>query len=134
MPWISTLTFANFQHGALFKSDLRQAKAKVNKNPKLINCVPSDIYLFKVNTGNIRATCELCSKLTIKKPEQRNWHILVFPLSTLSKQLLGTVGLFSNQLEFFCSNTDDHWNCSGIFTDNFELIHCFLLFLPLLRP
>ena len=123
-----------FSTWSSFQIWLASSKAKVNKNPKLINCVPSDIYLFKVNTGNIRTTCELCSKLTIKKPEQRNWHILVFPLSTLSEQLLGTVGLFPNQLEFLCSNTDDHWNCSGIFPDNFELVHCFLLFLPLLRP
>ena len=29
---------------------------------------PAGIYLFKVN--NIRTICEICSKLTIKKPER----------------------------------------------------------------
>ena len=27
---------------------------------------PADIYMFKVNNRNIRARCEICSKLTIK--------------------------------------------------------------------
>ena len=29
------------------------------------------IYLFKVNNGNTRTMCEVCSKLTIKTPEWR---------------------------------------------------------------
>ena len=29
------------------------------------------IYQLKVNNRNIRARCEICSKLTIKTPEQR---------------------------------------------------------------
>ena len=29
---------------------------------------PTDIYLFKVNNGNIRTMCETCSKLTRKTP------------------------------------------------------------------
>ena len=32
------------------------------------------IYLFKVNDGNTRTRCEICSKLTIKTPERRHWH------------------------------------------------------------
>ena len=28
--------------------------------------IPAGIYLFKVNNGNTRKTCEICSKLTIK--------------------------------------------------------------------
>ena len=31
-------------------------------------------YMFKVNNRNIRASCEICSKLTIKTPERRQWH------------------------------------------------------------
>ena len=30
--------------------------------------------MFKVNNRNTRATSELCSKLTIKIPEQRQWR------------------------------------------------------------
>ena len=29
------------------------------------------IYLFKVNSGNMRTMCEICLKLSIKTPEQR---------------------------------------------------------------
>ena len=67
---------------------------------------PAGIYLLKVNNGNIRTICEICSKLTIKTPEQRQlprqWHpsgvfivnfkhishiVLVFPLLTLNKSM-----------------------------------------------
>ena len=56
--------------------------------------------MFKVNNGNIRARCEICSKLTIKTGERRHWcrsgvfnvnfeHIshlvVVFLLLTLSR-------------------------------------------------
>ena len=33
------------------------------------------IYLFKFNNRNTRKMCEICSKLTIKTPEQCHWHI-----------------------------------------------------------
>ena len=32
------------------------------------------IYLFKVNSRNTRTICEICSKLTIKTPERRQWQ------------------------------------------------------------
>ena len=32
------------------------------------------IYLLKVNNGNTRIGCEMCSKLTIKTPERRHWQ------------------------------------------------------------
>ena len=32
---------------------------------------PVSIYFFKVNNGNSREICELCSKLRIKPPDQR---------------------------------------------------------------
>ena len=34
---------------------------------------PAGIYLFKVNNRNTRTRCEICSKLTIKTPERRQW-------------------------------------------------------------
>ena len=61
---------------------------------------PVGIYLLKVNNGNTRKRCEICSKLTIKIPERRKWHrsvifivnfehishlVLVFLLLTLSR-------------------------------------------------
>ena len=56
---------------------------------------PADFYLFKVNDGIIREMCTICSNLTIKASEQRQWRrsgvfiinfeqiehiVLVFPL------------------------------------------------------
>ena len=61
---------------------------------------PAGIYLLKVNNRNIRTRCEICSKVTIKTPEQRHWRrsgvfivnfehishlVLVFLLLTLSR-------------------------------------------------
>ena len=31
-------------------------------------------YLLKVNNRNTRTRCEICSKLTIKTPERRQWR------------------------------------------------------------
>ena len=36
--------------------------------------VTAKIYLIRVNNWNIRKRCEICSKLTIKTPEQRHWR------------------------------------------------------------
>ena len=61
---------------------------------------PAGIYLLKVNIRNIRTRCEICSKLTIKTPEQRqrcrsgvlidnfehvSHFVLVFLLLTLNR-------------------------------------------------
>ena len=35
---------------------------------------PANIHLLKVNDRNIRKRCEICSKLTIKTPEQHHWR------------------------------------------------------------
>ena len=35
---------------------------------------PDVNYLLKVKNGNTRIMCEICSKLTIKTPERRNWR------------------------------------------------------------
>ena len=35
-----------------------------------LNIFPGGIYLFKVNNGNTRTVCKICSKLTIKAAEQ----------------------------------------------------------------
>ena len=36
-----------------------------------LNTFPASMYLFKVNNGHTRAMWQICSKLTIKTPEQR---------------------------------------------------------------
>ena len=35
---------------------------------------PASIYLHKVNNRNNRTRCEICSKLTVKTPEQCHWR------------------------------------------------------------
>ena len=65
---------------------------------------PANIYLFKFNNRDTRKRCEICSKLTMKTSERRQWrrfgvfivnfeHIwhlfLVVLLLTLSKLMLG---------------------------------------------
>ena len=35
---------------------------------------PVGIYFLKVNNRNTKTKCEICSKLTIKTPEQRQWR------------------------------------------------------------
>ena len=39
---------------------------------------PANIYLFKVNNGNSRKTCEICSKLTIKTQERGHLRSGIF--------------------------------------------------------
>ena len=36
--------------------------------------MPAGNHMFKVKNRNSRTKCEICSKLTIKTPELRNWH------------------------------------------------------------
>ena len=63
--------------------------------------LPTGNYMFKVNNRNPRTRCEICSKLTIKTPERRQWRrsgvvivnferispLPVFLLLTLSEQM-----------------------------------------------
>ena len=36
---------------------------------------PANIYLFRVNKGNIETMCEICSQLTIKTPQWQHWKL-----------------------------------------------------------
>ena len=35
---------------------------------------PTGNYMFKVNNGNTRTRCKICSKLTIKTQQRRQWR------------------------------------------------------------
>ena len=54
----------------------------------LLKCIfyitPAGIYLLKVNNKKTRARCEICSKLTIKIPEQATGVVLVSLFLTLN--------------------------------------------------
>ena len=41
--------------------------------PKSI-AIPVGIYMFKFNNRNTRTRCEICSQLTTKTPERRQWR------------------------------------------------------------
>ena len=43
---------------------------------------PADNYMFKVTNRNTRTGCEICSKLPIKTPEQRQWLVINFFMSS----------------------------------------------------
>ena len=49
-----------------------------------MNTNPAGNYMFKVNNKSTRARCEICSKLTIKTPEQCLGVVLVSLLLTLN--------------------------------------------------
>ena len=45
----------------------------------LSSLVPADIYLFKVNNGDNRTICEICSRLTMQRAEKCQWrHFGIF--------------------------------------------------------
>ena len=41
---------------------------------RMVCSYPAGIYLLKVNIRNTRTKCEICTKLTIKIPERRQWR------------------------------------------------------------
>ena len=43
----------------------------------LSDVFPVDIYLFKINNRNIKKSCEICSKLTVKTPERCQYVFIV---------------------------------------------------------
>ena len=52
---------------------------------KIVN--PSGNYVFKVYNRNTRTRCEICSKLTIKTAERRQWK-QTQPKSNLQKTVM----------------------------------------------
>ena len=87
-----------FSSGSLERDFKTTNKNLVSASQSLLNTAGN--YMFKVNNRNTRTRCEICSKLTLKIPEQRHWcrcgvftvnfeHIshlvLVFLLLTLSR-------------------------------------------------
>ena len=58
--------------------------------------------MFKVNYGNYRLICEICSKLSIKTPEQRHWsgfRVFIFeqiPHINFGKESAGWSGGFKS--------------------------------------
>ena len=53
---------------------VKPKKVEKTSHDKRIVDIPAGIYLLKVNNGNTRTRCKICSKLTIKTPERRQWR------------------------------------------------------------
>ena len=54
-------------------------------NKIVTETIPAGIYLFKMNNGNIRTMCEICSDFTKKTPERRQWRRSGVLLLTLNR-------------------------------------------------
>ena len=97
--------FVNFEH----ISDLFLMFPLLILSKYMLSGIPAGIHLLKTNNRNIRTICEICSKLTIKTIERRQWRrsgvfivnfehishlVLVFLLFTLNKYLPAGIWLF----------------------------------------
>ena len=74
----------------LGSTEIRYERVNITFHMQTFSTVfSSSIYLFKVNQGNTRTMCEICSKLTVKAPGRRHLqishNILKIPLLTLNK-------------------------------------------------
>ena len=61
----------------LFSIDIYYSERKKSKglSPDFaFNINPAGNYMFKVDNRNTRTKCGICSKLTLKTPEQRHWR------------------------------------------------------------
>ena len=97
---------------------------KVNKKGiKTISIdVPAGIYFFKVINRNTRAICEVCSKLTIKIPEQHQNEVTDAVLMSLLMALKRFYKFF------WCSIVDFEQinagcSCCSVFAVDFEQIY-----------
>ena len=75
---VGTFDQNTFRHQHL-KMDLKrlrkiEAQRFGNLGWKLFRKIPVGIYLLKVNNRITRSRCKICSKLTIKAPERRQWR------------------------------------------------------------
>ena len=52
------------------KIEIFLIQSNIDKAGALLVYNPAGNYMFRVNNRNTRATCEICSKLTIKIPER----------------------------------------------------------------
>ena len=64
---------------------------------------PAGIYLLKVDNKNTRTRCEICSKLTIKTPEQLHWSRSDSSVSIINFEhvIAGWLKVFTLVLNFF---------------------------------
>ena len=111
--WLGCMMLEPLEQVPYYKNVLNSSVMKILNNPSIIKKVfggegsmwyflsvvkPSGIYLFKVNSGNTKTVCEICSK------------ILVLPLLALHMKFrLGNI-IFSSRIYKLCINfaSDQH--------------------------
>ena len=72
---VQTLVFSlEFVIQIKLEHDIIAITQRTLHNHSPIRHFPVGIYLLKVNNRNTGTRCEICSKLTIKTPERRQWH------------------------------------------------------------
>ena len=73
-----SIFYSSFPIYLLFKILLNLTK---QASPEIT--IPAGIYFFKINNGNTSAMCEICSKLSIKKPVRRLRGLYISGFSVL---------------------------------------------------
>ena len=85
---------------------------------------PIGIYVFKVNKRNFRTRCEICSKLTIKTPEQRKICSKLTIKTPEQRKIYSKLTIKTPEQR--------QWRRSGVLIVNFDHIsHLVLVFLLL---
>ena len=76
----------------------------------LENYLPVRIYLFKVNKGNTRKMCEICSELMIKIPERRHCSsVFIFDIEHVNAAWVAVHGSFCKPRMNSCVLLHKHW-------------------------
>ena len=108
-PWrpFSDFLVNLYNHSGVSFVDFEQVNVNWAVTKRLVvfkncgKCVkdPANIYLFKVNNRNTRKTCEICSKLTLKTPERRQWHsgLFIVNFEHISRLFLALLLLILNR-------------------------------------
>ena len=72
----------------------RAITKKSSRFIKICDLNPTGIYLLKMNIKSTSTMYEICSKLTIKTPEWRQWHSTVFIITVEQVSLIILLFLF----------------------------------------
>ena len=72
LPWV---IFVKLPRQCTIHNLKRRVQWRWRSNRMWKNISAAGDYMFKINCRNIRTRCEICSKLTIKTLERRQWPI-----------------------------------------------------------
>ena len=93
---------------------IQQNKVWVYLYARFLRMFPENIYLFKVSNRNVRKIYEICSRLSIKTPELRQWRLV---------SLLLTLNIFLT-FSFVCTVDCEQLNVCWIHFHIVYLLSC----------